>query len=266
MIEYQRSGSGENSLVFVHGLTCDHSDWDLQVEAFAADYQCLAVDLRGHGASATMSGPLDIETHASDVVQLLCSLDIKNAVLIGHSMGTRVIASACIQAPERVGGLLFVDGSQQGRGDPWHAGDAIANGLANDDDVRAFASKLFSMMFTGRCDTSLKKRVLQRAAEMPAERLREQLRLMMMWDAGRFSAVVSQIGVPLYLLQSTWVDADRNRHTIEQGATTEYLDQVRQLVPDANIEVVADCGHFTQFDAVGETNRTIAALGNAVFG
>ena len=109
MIQYQSSGSGENWLVFVHGLTCDHSDWSQQISDFEANYKCLAVDLRGHGGSASMSGPLDIETHASDVVQLLCSLDIENAVLIGHSMGTRVIASACIQAPVRVGGLLFVD-------------------------------------------------------------------------------------------------------------------------------------------------------------
>lgn len=87
MIDYQICGSGHRWIVFVHGLSCDRSDWRKQLQALQDDYRCLAVDLRGHGKSAQLSGPLDIETHASDLNHVMRSLNITNAVLVGHSMG-----------------------------------------------------------------------------------------------------------------------------------------------------------------------------------
>ncbi len=264
MIHHQISGSGLNWLVYVHGLTCDGNDWCHQVSVFEKDYRCLVVDLRGHGQSSSLQGPLDIETHGSDVVQLLCALGIDNAVLVGHSMGTRVIAAAAVQAPERTGGLVFVDGSVQGKGDPWQAGEAISATLANDADVPAFVNNLFSMMFTDRSDQALKKDILQRAAAMPVARFREQIRLMMMWDAGRFATVMSQINVPLSVIQSTWVDADRKRQSISADETTEYLQVLQRLAPQSTVCVVPDCGHFTQLDAVEETCMAIRVVADAV--
>jgi len=265
MIHYQESGTGESWLVFVHGLTCDKSDWHRQINIFQDKYRCLTVDLRGHGASSTMGGHQDIETHASDIVQLLCSLHIDTAILVGHSMGTRVIASVCVQAPERVGGLVFVDGSVQGVGDPWLAGESISETLANDDEVPSFVHNLFSMMFTDHSDQHLKKAILHRATQMPSARFREQLRLMMMWDAGRFATVMSQIKVPLSLIQSTWLSTDRKRHSIAAGETTDYLKTMKRLVPHSTSRVVTDCGHFTQLDAIGETNSVISEMAQRVF-
>jgi len=184
---------------------------------------------------------------------------------IAALQSTRVIASACVQAPDRVGGLVFVDGSLQGKGDPWLAGEAILSALANDADVPDFALKLFSMMFTDRSDQAVKEDILQRASLMPVARLREQLRLMMMWDAGRFATVVSQIKVPLTIVQSTTVDADKKRYSIAAGETTEYLQTMQQLAPHATQQVVPDCGHFTQLDAAEETNGAIEALAKQVF-
>lgn len=266
MIHHQISGTGNSWLVFVHGLTCDHTDWREQVAEFEPHYRCLAVDLRGHGQSADMADTLDIETHASDVVQLLCEHNIESAVLIGHSMGTRVIASAAVQAPERVHGLVFVDGSKQANGDPLEAGQAIEEALANDADIPAFAENMFSMMFTEQSDAALKQSIIQRAGNMPAARLREQLRLMMMWDAGRFDAVMSQIKVPMALVQSTQVTKDKQRVSLEVGETTEYLDRLRMLVKHTEVIVVPDCGHFTQFDAVQETNEAIRKIAEQVVG
>ena len=265
MIHHQITGAGNSWLVFVHGLTCDHTDWREQLREFEPRYRCMVVDLRGHGQSADMGGTLDIETHASDVVQLLCEHDIESAVLTGHSMGTRVIASAAVQAPERVHGLVFVDGSKQASGDSLEAGQAIEEALANDADIPAFAENLFSMMFTEKSDAVLKQIIIQRACNMPAARLRQQLRLMMMWDAGRFDTVMSQINVPMEIVQSTLVTEDKQRRSLEVGETTEYLDRLRLLVKHAEVTIVPDCGHFTQYDAVQETNKAIRKTAERVF-
>lgn len=265
MIHYQISGTGDNWLVFVHGLSCDSTDWSSQVKAFQYDYQCLTVDLRGHGRSRAHSGPLDIETHASDVNQVLRSLNISNALLVGHSMGTRVIASAALQAPGCVAGLVFVDGSIQGRGQPMQAAEDIVSAINKEQSVAIFAGKMFSMMFTSQSDSALQERIIDRATQMDPDRLVEQLRVMMMWDAGRSDAVLSQLKVPLTLLQSTIVGADKKRTALGVGDRSQYLEAVQQLVPHAMARMILDCGHFTQIEAADETNKVLRDCATEVF-
>ena len=265
MIHYQKSGTGGNWLVFVHGLSCDSSDWSRQLKAFQSDYQCLTVDLRGHGNSHAHGGPLDIETHASDVNQVLRSLNISNAVLVGHSMGTRVIAAAAVQAPEGVGGLVFVDGSIQGRGQPLQAARDVVKAIEQEESIAVFARNMFSMMFTSHSDTALQERIIHRATQMDPGRLVEQLRVMMMWDAGRSEAVLSQLAVPLTLLQTTTVGTDRKRRALSAGDRSQYLEAVQRLVPHATAHIIPDCGHFAQIEAADETNQKIRDSAAEVF-
>jgi pimeloyl-ACP methyl ester carboxylesterase len=46
------------------------------------------------------------------VAEVMHSLDLASAVLVGHSMGCRVVIEAALQAPHRVAGLVLIDGSQ----------------------------------------------------------------------------------------------------------------------------------------------------------
>ena len=265
MIHYQTIGSGTNWLVFVHGLTCDSTDWDHQIQALKDDFQCLTVDLRGHGKSRPHNGPLDIETHASDVNQILRSLNINGALLVGHSMGTRVVASAAIQAPECTSGLVFIDGSIQAQGEPLQAANDVAGAISRQASITAFTENMFSMMFTQESDPDLQNRIIQRAVSMDAEQLVDQLRTMMMWDAGRSAAVFSQLQIPLSILQSTTVGADKKRTSLKYGEVSQYVEMVKQLVPHATSRIIPDCGHFTQFEAVEATNEVIRSCAAQVF-
>lgn len=265
MIHYQTIGSGTNWLVFVHGLTCDSTDWDHQIQALKDDFQCLTVDLRGHGKSRPHNGPLDIETHASDVNQILRSLNINGALLVGHSMGTRVVASAAIQAPECTSGLVFIDGSIQAQGEPLQAANDVAGAISRQASITAFTENMFSMMFTPESDRAMQSRIVQRAVSMNPQRLVEQLRTMMMWDAGRAAAVFSQLEIPLSMLQSTAVGADKKRTSLKDGEVSEYVEMVKQLAPHATSRIIEDCGHFTQLEAIQETNEFIRNCATQVF-
>ena len=50
-LAYAESGSGDPTLVFVHGWTCNHTHLAPQFTHFAEEHRVIAVDLRGHGAS-----------------------------------------------------------------------------------------------------------------------------------------------------------------------------------------------------------------------
>jgi pimeloyl-ACP methyl ester carboxylesterase len=106
-------------LVFVHGYACTHADWRLQCEHFSGRHPVFAPDLRGHGATHARPEDCSIETYGADIAALLHGKGLSGAVLVGHSMGCRVVLQAYLNAPERVAALALVDGSFLGAADPF---------------------------------------------------------------------------------------------------------------------------------------------------
>lgn len=94
--------------VFVHGAQNDHSVWGLQTRYFAHHgYGVLAVDLPGHGRSA--GEPLQtVESMADWLLAVLDAAGVRQASLIGHSMGSLAALEAAHRAPHRVVRLAMV--------------------------------------------------------------------------------------------------------------------------------------------------------------
>ncbi|MFY9174045.1 MAG: alpha/beta hydrolase [Peptococcia bacterium] len=87
-INYELNGSGP-TLVFIHGIGMSLRQWDEQVKHFSSSFQCLTVDLRGHGLSSP--GKITMENFAIDILALLDFLAITKAHFIGFSLGGMVV-------------------------------------------------------------------------------------------------------------------------------------------------------------------------------
>jgi pimeloyl-ACP methyl ester carboxylesterase len=105
---YEKKGSGDPALVFVHGWTCDHTHFVPQVEHFSADHTTVVVDLRGHGQSEAI-GPFNIEAYSDDVAWLCRALDLDGPVVIGHSMGGMIAVQLAASYPETVRAVVALD-------------------------------------------------------------------------------------------------------------------------------------------------------------
>jgi len=108
---YRRHGEKGEPLVFVHGYTGDHTDWEYQIAEFFSDYRVLMMDLRGHGLS---EAPKDrdaytIEAMAADVEALVDELGFGKYHLVGHSMGGGVVEEIALHSPERLLSLTLED-------------------------------------------------------------------------------------------------------------------------------------------------------------
>ena len=97
------------TMVFVHGWCCDSRYWHNQVPYFSKKYRVITVDLAGHGNSGFGRKVYTTEAFGQDVAAVLRQLDVKKAVLVGHSMGGEIILYAAKIAPERIIGLVGVD-------------------------------------------------------------------------------------------------------------------------------------------------------------
>ena len=99
-------------IVLLHGVTLSNVSWHYQILDLAEDHRVLAVDTRGHGDSKPGDDTWGIEGLATDLVQLLEALDLRDVVLVGHSMGGMAALQLAVDHPdvvaERVAGLVLV--------------------------------------------------------------------------------------------------------------------------------------------------------------
>lgn len=96
-------------LLFVHGWSCSSEFWREQLPIFAQSYRVVALDLGGHGRSATDRGVWTIAGLAQDVQAVADALELDNIILVGHSMGGPVSLAAAARLPGRVQAVVGVD-------------------------------------------------------------------------------------------------------------------------------------------------------------
>ena len=91
-IHYVDVGTGK-PVVLIHGWPLSHRMWEAQINVLVdAGYRCIAYDRRGFGESGKPAGGYDYDTFASDLNDLMTSLDLRGAALAGFSMGGGEVA------------------------------------------------------------------------------------------------------------------------------------------------------------------------------
>ena len=105
------TGAGPQTVILVHGYTCDESTWTEQVPALATRYRVITLDLPGHGRSDVP--PVDkfsMDLFARAIEAVRAEAKAERVVLVGHSMGTPVVLRYAHSYPQHTAALVFVDG------------------------------------------------------------------------------------------------------------------------------------------------------------
>lgn len=89
---YEDHGSGK-PVVLIHGFPLSGAAWEKEVTALLkAGYRTITYDRRGFGRSSQPAVGYDYDTFAADLNKLMTELDLREATLVGHSMGTGEVA------------------------------------------------------------------------------------------------------------------------------------------------------------------------------
>jgi len=108
-VRYEVVGAGAPPLVLVHGWSCDRTYWRHQTAHFSRRATVVTVDLGGHGESGTGRVAWTVRSFGDDVVAVLDALDLRDAVLVGHSLGGQIVRQVAYRNPKAVAGLVLVD-------------------------------------------------------------------------------------------------------------------------------------------------------------
>ena len=108
-IWYTVSGEGP-AVVLIHGWTCDSHDWVFQIPfLISRGFQVIAMDLRGHGKSSAPQSSYSFPEFRNDIVGLLNHLSVSSAIVIGHSLGTKIACELAIYNPGLVRAIVLVE-------------------------------------------------------------------------------------------------------------------------------------------------------------
>lgn len=124
-IVHEERGAGTRPLVLVHGYTGFWQDFELPLDALAAEGRVLLPDLPGHGAS----GRLAPEDYSLDTLAELLDAWLEKTAqepcdLLGHSMGGMLALRVALERPERIASLILMDTTHEPLG--WIQVDLVA--------------------------------------------------------------------------------------------------------------------------------------------
>jgi pimeloyl-ACP methyl ester carboxylesterase len=109
------AGGQRPTIVLVHGIAGDSSEWATVVDRLAKGYDVIAPDLAGHGESTRLQGDHSIGAFATWLRDLLEALEVERATFVGHSLGGGVVMQFAYQFPEYVERMVLVSSGGLGR-------------------------------------------------------------------------------------------------------------------------------------------------------
>jgi pimeloyl-ACP methyl ester carboxylesterase len=111
---YRAAGSGPN-VVLIHGMVNSSRHWQAVATRLAASYRVIAPDLIGHGDSATPRGDYSLGAHAASIRDLLATLGVERATIVGHSLGGGVAMQFFYQFPQLTERLVLISSGGLGQ-------------------------------------------------------------------------------------------------------------------------------------------------------
>lgn len=108
---YVEQGQREGpAVIMLHGYTDSHRSFDLLRAHLPETWRVIAMTARGHGRSDKPGCCYSMDHFADDVAAFMDALSVKRAILVGHSMGSAIALQTAATYPERIDGIVLIDG------------------------------------------------------------------------------------------------------------------------------------------------------------
>ncbi len=104
---YRVAGSGP-TVVLIHGMINSSRHWEGVAERLAQSHRVIAPDLIGHGDAATPRGDYSLGAHAAMIRDLMSTIGVERATIVGHSLGGGVAMQFFYQFPQRTERLVLI--------------------------------------------------------------------------------------------------------------------------------------------------------------
>jgi len=113
---YEAGEFSSSNVILLHGLGDEADTWRYLIEPLAIDYHVIAPDLPGFGRSGSPPVEFTMPFLCNVILELFDLLSIPKAILIGNSLGAVIAQTLALNHPERLKGLILIDGTLLAKG------------------------------------------------------------------------------------------------------------------------------------------------------
>ena len=238
---YTAAGTGE-PIILLHGWTCNRSFWNGQVEFLSRNHQVIAIDFRSHGESHAPPVGNAVQQLSDDIAKVINALGFKTAVVVGHSMGGMVAQQLCVNHPERIKALILVTTIAA---DPE---DRLISKRIDIDTPAIGYRKAFLKHFNGWFDPETDPAIIDWSREQMLK-TPEQTALSLTRSYRRFDlrAHLPSIQAPTLVIGAA----------SDASAMPAEANELASLIPEAQLYMIEQCGHFPMLEKSDILNRLI---------
>jgi pimeloyl-ACP methyl ester carboxylesterase len=236
-------------IVLVHCFSCAINWWNRMMPMLERDHRVIAVDLLGHGGSEKPTSGYTIPHQADLIAEAMNRLDVRDAVVVGHSLGGSVVTGLAERSPQLVRKVMIIDTA------PSHRGDSL--GLVA---KLGFAPVIGEFFWRVKPDFAIEKGLRVAFApgfDVPNEFVEDVSRMTFSsYDdsptgSGDYSNEESldqrmkETGKPLLVIMGA------EEQIVDDPA--ERLAEYRATVPGARTKLIANAGHSPNVEKPAET-------------
>ena len=234
-IDFEIHGKGSPTLVFIHGWSCDKTYWSEQTSFFSQNFKIVTIDLPGHGNSGVNRTNWTMSKFGEDVVTIVNKLNLKQVILIGHSMGGPIAIEAALRIPDKVIGIVTVDSGAllDPTKDPTKK---FVEGLLSklrSDFPKTMQILVKKRIFLPTSDQKLVQKVAADMAEQPPEIGIEVQRGLREWQMGDDWDSIKKVKAPI-----SFINAERSVPNVD----------LYKEIPHFRYRSIPNVGHFIMLE------------------
>lgn len=237
--------ASEKTMIFVHGFGTDQTSWSKIAPAFSQDYRIVLLDNVGAGESKPAAFVQNLyqklDKYVDDLLDVCDTLNLKNAVLVGHSAGGMISVLSGIRAPEYYSKLVLIGASPRYLNDENYLG-----GLTNSDirDIynaiqlnhREWAINFSKMVIKNDDKPDLAENFARTIQNIPTERVLTVLHSILQTD---YREEVCKLTIPTLIIQSK----------DDVFVPMQVADFLHKKIKGSQLEAIHAYGHFPHISA-----------------
>ncbi|HET7113158.1 MAG TPA: alpha/beta fold hydrolase, partial [Pyrinomonadaceae bacterium] len=234
-LRYAHQGDpGGEPIIMLHGYTDSWVSYSTVLPLLDRKYRVYILDQRGHGESDRPTGAYSLQTFAADVVAFMDVMNINQATIVGHSMGSFVAQHVAVAAPERVKRLVLSGSATTIRNAVVTDLQREVNALKDPIPEKFVRDFQVGMAFQPLADDFVTA-VVKESLNIPARVWREVMTEML---SPKAQVELARIKVPTLIL---WGD----KETVFPRSEQELL---LAALPNARLKVYEDTGHAMHWE------------------
>ncbi|RYF97006.1 MAG: alpha/beta hydrolase [Chitinophagaceae bacterium] len=261
---YLDEGTGGETMLFIHGLANYAPGWKKNIEHLKGSYRCIAPDLPGNGLSEGGNHPYSIHYFSYVIKELLEELKITNVTLVGHSMGGQIALTLALKEPTLVKKVILCAPAGLETFTPF--------------ELSFYQTTISFLDFFSTEENSLKKLIrssFYHYTHQADDMIEDLTTLLKLQPAQQYRKMVEAcihgmlhepvlnslhlITQPILILFGDR-DALIPNRLLHPITTRKMAEEAVARMPDAELHIIPQAGHFLQWEKAPVVNNYISAF------